>query len=63
MLAPVLTSLAVVLPAVFAVSELITLRNHQYRHRRAQRAIRRRVIVLLASSAFAAAIAAYTWRG
>ena len=61
MLTPVLTSLAVVLPAVFGVSELITLSQQSYRPRRAKRAIRRRAMLLFVASGVAAVLAIYYW--
>lgn len=63
MLAPVLTSIAVVLPAVFAVSELLTLRQYVDRPRRVRRVIRRRVTALFAASAVAAVVASFYWFG
>lgn len=62
MLAPVVISLAVMLPATFAASDLLTLARARPDSRRARRALRRRAALLLATSSTAATIAVLHWR-
>lgn len=63
MLIPVVASLAVVVPAALAVSELVLLRQSMHRSRRFRRALRRRVLLLFIVSALASAVVIDLWRG